>query len=100
MQGWPTIALGSALLLAGCDRYNHQSSAASELVKAQQVPDHWVIVPAESAGVGAAPAVWRLNSKTGTLEYCWRYQAIKCDEPFPPQATDPVQSLANGKPQN
>ncbi len=77
MQRTLTASLMVAILaLTGCDQSNNADAAKV----AQQEPDHWAVIPVTTAG---AAAIWRVNTKTGTLEYCWRVDVVRCDPPFP-----------------
>jgi hypothetical protein len=67
---WALAALG----LAGCDQSKPTNAAK------QQEPDHWAVIPVTTAGTAA---IWRVNTNTGSLEYCWRIDVVRCDPPFP-----------------
>ena len=68
--GWAMLALGATALLAGCDQSNHPPPptppAAAEIGR-------WTVVPAANAPERGALEIfsaWRLDTKTGDLEFC------------------------------
>jgi hypothetical protein len=61
------LSIGIALMLAGCDQSSNKQTPAPQQPK--QVAGPWVVVPTVSSGPESH--AWRLNTQTGTLEFCF-----------------------------
>jgi hypothetical protein len=76
------MLFAALLAMAGCDQSSSKTANPASPHPAAQ--DHWVIVPNPSPTV---EAVWKLNTQTGELEFCFNTGVVKCNREA---ATDPA----------
>ncbi len=75
----------ATLALAGCERAAQPAAAVPieigryQIVPAPETHD----VPGEGPGP-SAPAVWRLDTKSGGLSYCYQAAGVRCNSPDTP----------------
>lgn len=80
-------AILMALPLGQCGNTNQPTENSER----DATPENqWMIVPANDSGL---PAVWRINTKSGLLDFCWRsfgngISKLVCENPVEPQLTD------------
>lgn len=77
------LVVFAVLVLAGCARHQLSSDRTGPPTSMQSA-QRWVIVPSNAA----QPAVWRINTQTGGLDYCNLEaligKSIQCTEQAPP----------------